>query len=93
MTSDKQCHEFWNLISHMLDSISIYAPEMYIENSGAKNRNEFRKQLTQSSFVVVLTEICAMVAYSRIKEAHDGRKQAERETRRIRRRIKSEKRI
>lgn len=71
--SDAEQHRFTSIRSRMLYNVSENLPSIYVEQSGAKSRSEFRQRLTASDSILAIIDCCAYEALKIEQERSSGR--------------------
>jgi hypothetical protein len=73
--SDTDQLRFASIRSRMIDGTTKNLPEIYLEHSGASNRDELREKLIKSDSIMAIIDCCAFEA---LRMEGEGRKHAKR---------------
>lgn len=61
-TNDRDQIRFAQIRGRMINSLVKNMPQTYVESSGAKDREEFREKLAESSIILSIVDCCAYEA-------------------------------
>ena len=71
--NDADQHRFAQIRSRMLDGLIKSLPDVFVESSGAKSREEFRDKLCNSTLILSIIDVCAYESQTMEEEMSRGR--------------------